>query len=44
MAQIQLMPLGEQIDLGGLPDGIYIISRLAEGRAPEFAKIMKVSR
>ncbi|MEN8155814.1 MAG: alpha-amylase family glycosyl hydrolase [Bacteroidota bacterium] len=38
------LPVGHSsLDLSTLPDGIFIITRLAWGRAPQFAKIVKVS-
>lgn len=38
-----LHPFDERIDLGALPEGMYIISRHGAGREPEFAKILKIS-
>ncbi len=43
MMKAFLHPLEEKINLGSLPEGIYIITRLGPGRAPEYAKILKIS-
>ena len=39
----QLHPFDERIELGALPEGMYIISRHGAGREPEYAKILKIS-
>ncbi len=44
LARFQIPSHEEQIDLTALPEGLYIITREASGKAPEFAKIMKVSQ
>ncbi len=44
VAQKVLEPFAKQIDLTNFPNGIYIITRFAEGKVTEYAKIMKLTR
>ncbi len=36
-------PFENTIDLNGLPEGVFIITRQGTGRVPEYAKIVKLS-
>ena len=40
---IRLNPFEKSMDLGAVPEGLYIIKRYAAARDPEFAKILKIS-